>query len=199
VAVNSVRSTQKEEKKTIFSLIENHVKLDRLFEDGIPVKYLPRILFVTAILIFYIGNTHHAERTVRKIDKMKIELENIRADYTTRKAELMYASKASEVAKQVAPIGLEESLTPPTKIIIKEGEVILNESVEKVLNKGYTVSGPRALVDAFIVGKQVIGFDMIGGLKSAYLLDKILGDQKPKDLEITKLDLQKMFIHLTNS
>jgi ABC-2 type transport system ATP-binding protein len=84
-------------------------------------------------------------------------------------------------------------------IIIKEGEVILNESVEKVLNKGYTVSGPRALVDVFIVGKQVIGFDMIGGLKSAYLLDKILGDQKPKDLEITKLDLQKMFIHLTNS
>lgn len=122
MAVNSVRSSQKEEKRTIFSMIESHVRLDKLFEDGIPVKYLPRILFVTAILIFYIGNTHYAERTVRKIDKMKSEVNNIRADYTTMKADLMFASKSSEVARRVAPIGLEESLTPPTKIILQEGE-----------------------------------------------------------------------------
>ena len=122
MAVNSVRSPQKEEKRNIFTMIENHVRLDRLFENGLPLKYLPRILFVSVILIFYIGNTHYAERTVRRIDKMKVEVENIRAEYTTMKADLMYASKASEVAKRVAPLGLEESLTPPTKIIVKEGE-----------------------------------------------------------------------------
>lgn len=122
MAVNSVRSSQKEEKRSIFTVIENKVRLDRLFQDGIPVKYLPRILFVSAILIFYIGNTHYAERTVRKIDRMKVAVENIRAEYTTMKADLMYASKASEVAKKVSPLGLEESLTPPTKIIVKEGE-----------------------------------------------------------------------------
>jgi hypothetical protein len=38
------------------------------------------------------------------------------------KADLMFSSKASEVAKKVAPMGLQESLTPPTKIIVKEGE-----------------------------------------------------------------------------
>jgi hypothetical protein len=86
------------------------------------VKYVPRILFLTVILIFYIGNTHFSERIVRRIDKLKVEVENIRADYTTLKADLMFASKASEVAKRVAPMGLEESLTPPTKIIVKEGE-----------------------------------------------------------------------------
>ena len=122
MAVNSVRSPQKEEKRNIFTMIENHVRLDRLFENGLPLKYLPRILFVSVILIFYIGNTHYAERTVRRIDKMKVEVENIRAEYTTMKADLMYASKASEVAKKVAPLGLEESLTPPTKIIVKTGE-----------------------------------------------------------------------------
>lgn len=122
MAVNSVRSNQKEEKKTIFSMIESRVQLNKLFEDGVPVKYLPRILYVTAILIFYIGNTHYAERTVRKTDKMKSEVNNIRADYTTMKADLMFASKSSEVAKRVAPIGLEESLIPPTKIILETGE-----------------------------------------------------------------------------
>lgn len=122
MAVNSVRSSQKEEKKTIFSMIESRLKFDKVFENGLPVQYLPRVIFITAILIFYIGNTHHAERTVRKIDKMKNEVANIRADYTTMKADLMFASKSSEVAKRVAPWGLEESLTPPTKVILKEGE-----------------------------------------------------------------------------
>jgi hypothetical protein len=124
VAVNTLRPRprQKEERKNIFTQIENRVRVDKLFEDGIPAQYIPNILYVMAILIFYIGNTHFAERTVRRIDKMKVEVENIRADNTTMKADLMFASKQSEVAKKVAPMGLEESLTPPTKIIIKKGE-----------------------------------------------------------------------------
>lgn len=124
MAENTLRTKSKEkgEGNSIFSAVEKGLKLNRLFEEGIPVQYIPKALFIMAILIFYIGNTHHAERTVRRIDKMKVELENIRADYTTMKADLMYYSKASEVAKKVAPIGLEESLTPPVKIIIREGE-----------------------------------------------------------------------------
>lgn len=120
--VKQVKSSQKEESRTIFSMIENKMRLDRMFEDGIPVKFIPRILFVTAILIFYIGNTHYAERTVRRTDKMKREVENIRADFTTMKAEHMFSTKASEIAKKVAPMGLQESLTPPSKVIVKEGE-----------------------------------------------------------------------------
>lgn len=126
MAVNSVKpsvkSSQKEESRTIFSMVESKIRMDKIFEDGIPVKYIPRALFVTAILIFYIGNTHYAERTVRRIDKMKREVENIRADFTTLKAEHMFSTKASEIAKKVAPMGLQESLTPPTKIVVKEGE-----------------------------------------------------------------------------
>lgn len=68
-----------------------------------------------------------------------------------------------------------------------------------MLDKGFTVSGPIALVDEFISDKKVIGFDTIGGLKSAYVLANILMNQKPECLEVTKLDLQKMFIHLTNA
>jgi hypothetical protein len=71
---------------------------------------------------FYIGNSHYAEKTIRKIDKVKKEVSDLRADYTTLKADYMYASKQSEVAKKVAKIELYESMQPPSKIEIVKGE-----------------------------------------------------------------------------
>ncbi len=88
---------------SIFHLVDKYAKLDILFEDGVPVKYLPYVLYVMVITIFYIGNTHYAEKTIRKIDKIKIETEDLRADYTTLKSDYMEASKQSEVARSVAP------------------------------------------------------------------------------------------------
>jgi hypothetical protein len=119
---NELKSSQKEEKRNIFTMIEKKVRVDKMFEDGLPVQYIPYILYVAVVLIFYIGNTHYAERTVRQIDKVKTEVEDLRADYTTLKAELMFASKQSEVAKKAASLGIEESSQPPYKIIIKESE-----------------------------------------------------------------------------
>jgi len=50
------------------------------------------------------------------------EVEDLRADFTTLKAELMFASKQSEVAKKVKEQGLEESMSPPYKIEIDPDE-----------------------------------------------------------------------------
>lgn len=108
--------------KSIFHLVEKYAKLDILFEDGVPVKYLPYVLFVMVITIFYIGNTHHAEKTIRKIDKIKVETEDLRADYTTLKSDYMEASKQSEVARSVAPSGLVESSSPPYQISVSDEE-----------------------------------------------------------------------------
>ncbi len=83
-------------------------------------------------------------------------------------------------------------------IIIKEGRVIRQESCETLLASGFTVSGPAAAVDAFIKGREVIGQDALGGLKTAYLLGAADRESLPPTLEITKLDLQKLFIQLTN-
>jgi len=112
----------KAEKISLFSLIGNRLKLDHLFESGLPTKYIPHTLFLTAIGIFYIGNNHWAEKTIRKIDKMQVEVEELRADYTSLKADYMFASKQSEVARKVKEIGLEESYTPPNKIVLNERE-----------------------------------------------------------------------------
>lgn len=82
-------------------------------------------------------------------------------------------------------------------IIIKDGAIIKNESRDTLLANGYTVSGAASAVDGFIAGKEVIGIDVLGGLKSAYIIGKPEG--VPKGLEISPLDLQKLFIQLTNS
>jgi hypothetical protein len=107
---------------SIFSAIEKRLKLEHYFEEGFPVKYVPKILFVMLLGILYISNTHYAEKTVRQINAMEAEVEDLRADYTTLKADLMFASKQSEVARKVNEYGLKESLTPPFKIEIKEDD-----------------------------------------------------------------------------
>ena len=76
------------------------------------LRSLPYILFITLLLIGYIGNTHYAESMVTK------ELKELRSEYITTKFELMFKSRQSEVAKSVADMGLKEPVTPPKKIAV---------------------------------------------------------------------------------
>ncbi|MBL7857770.1 MAG: hypothetical protein JNM57_08775 [Cyclobacteriaceae bacterium] len=108
--------------KSLFSGLERKLKLESYFEEGFPVQYLPKILFVMMLGLLYISNTHYAEKAVRKINSIQAEVEDLRADYTTLKSDLMFASKQSEVARKVKVFGLKESLKPPYKIEIEEGE-----------------------------------------------------------------------------
>jgi hypothetical protein len=57
---------------------------------------------------------------VRKIDRLQSDVEDLRADYTTLKADIMYASKQSEVARRVKELGLKESLNPPFKVVVEK-------------------------------------------------------------------------------
>ncbi len=106
----------------VFSRLEQKAGLEALFEAGFPVRYLPKLLFVFILSILYIGNTHSAEKMVRKIHLLQSEVEDLRADYTTLKSDLMFSAKQSEVARRVKSQGLEESLAPPYKIVVDEDE-----------------------------------------------------------------------------
>jgi hypothetical protein len=123
---NEMRVKPKEAAKSsgssVFSGIEKKLQLETYFEEGFPVQYLPKILFIMFLGILYIGNTHHADRTVREINHAQSEVEDLRADYTTLKADVMFASKQSEVARRVKELGLRESLNPPFKIVVDDGE-----------------------------------------------------------------------------
>ncbi len=121
---SQVEKSQKRKNKglSLFKILDKYTNVDALFEEGVPLKYLPYILYTTLITLFYIGNTHFAEKTIRKIDKVKIETEDLRADYTTLKSDYMEASKQSEVARNVEPLGLVESSSPPYQVLVAADE-----------------------------------------------------------------------------
>lgn len=106
--------------KSLFAYIESLIRLDQLFEKGLPVRYLPRILFLAMLCIFYISNGHFGNKTIIRLNQTKNEVADLRVDYTTLKAEYMLAGKQSEVARKVAVLGLEESQSPPLKLITDE-------------------------------------------------------------------------------
>lgn len=84
-------------------------------------------------------------------------------------------------------------------VIIKDGKLIKQQSCEELLNMGLTVTGAEALVNEFVKGKNIIGSDTLGNYKSIYMLGNIDKNNIPSGLEVSKLDLQKLFIQLTNS
>ena len=82
-------------------------------------------------------------------------------------------------------------------IVIKSGQIICSKSLEELLASGYCVSGPAAQTDSYIQTKNVIGTESLGGLKTAYILG-IPDPDMPAGLEISRMDLQKLFIRLTD-
>ena len=108
--------------QSLFSGLERKLKLEAYFENGFPVRHLPKILFALFIGLVYISNTHYAEKTTREIHAVQSEVEDLRADFTTLKADVMFASKQSEVARRVKSIGLKESVKPPFKVVVEKGE-----------------------------------------------------------------------------
>ena len=83
-------------------------------------------------------------------------------------------------------------------IIIKNGEILKDQPTESLLESGYTVSGPAALVDAYLAGKTVLGVNSLGGLKTASVEGDAPSDGLASGLEISRMDLQDYFIQLMN-
>ncbi|KAB7732133.1 hypothetical protein F5984_07950 [Rudanella paleaurantiibacter] len=111
-------------KSRLTNWVNDVIGLDRLFgeNNSWPIRNIDRILWITMLLIIYIGLTHNAERLVRRIQRAKIELDELRAQYTTLQADFMKSGKQSELSKRVAPLGLTDSQTPPRKLVVKPDE-----------------------------------------------------------------------------
>ncbi|MBO3271686.1 FtsL-like putative cell division protein [Hymenobacter defluvii] len=108
---------------SVFTVVDRIMRMDGLFREGLPVRYLPHLLFVMFLTLLYIGNTHYATRMNRNIQKLKLETEDLRADFTTLSSDYMEASKQSEVARKVAAYGLVESSSPPFRIKVPAGRL----------------------------------------------------------------------------
>jgi len=106
-------------KKNLFTLIDEKINITGLIGEGIPVRLVPPFLYAATLALIYIWSNHRAENTIRKIERVQQEVEDLRADVTTLEADYMYSSKQSEVAKKIEVLGIYEIDAPPTKIKAK--------------------------------------------------------------------------------
>lgn len=83
-------------------------------------------------------------------------------------------------------------------IMIDRGVILRDTNIYDLLASGYSITGKASQVDDFIKGKELLGMDQIGGLKTAYIHGN-RHDIIPAGLEVSNMDLQKLFIKLTNS
>jgi hypothetical protein len=88
------------------------------------VRQLPFVLFITFLIILYIGNRYHAEKVIRETMQLQTEVRELRARAISTASELEFISRQSEVAKMVTKrsMGLHEALDPPIKISVKKGK-----------------------------------------------------------------------------
>lgn len=87
------------------------------------VRQLPFVLFITFLIILYIGNRYHAEKVIRKTMQLQTEVRELRARAISTASELEFISRQSEVARMIEEhsMGLHEAVDPPVKITIKKG------------------------------------------------------------------------------
>ncbi|GAB3756723.1 FtsL-like putative cell division protein [Spirosoma pomorum] len=102
------------------------IGLDRLFGEDTtwPIRNIDRILWITFLIIVYIGMNHNAERLVRRIQRANRQADELRSEATVLKADFMKSGKQSELSKRVEALGLvmTDSQRPPHKIIVKIDE-----------------------------------------------------------------------------
>ena len=77
------------------------------------VRNIPFFLFLAFLAVLYIYNGHYADKLVRRISATEKHIKELEFEYKTVKSEVIFRSKASELAKAVEPLGLKELTTAP--------------------------------------------------------------------------------------
>lgn len=127
MAENTPKKPKKESKgrkRSNISLLNTINRVDNLVENGLPTSYIPHLIFLAVLGIFYIGNSHYAENMIRQTNKLESQVDNLRSNYTSRKVEFMYSSKQSEIIKAVEEkqLDLKETNKNLYKIKLKKNQ-----------------------------------------------------------------------------
>ncbi|EJQ45114.1 hypothetical protein IEE_02444 [Bacillus cereus BAG5X1-1] len=86
-------------------------------------------------------------------------------------------------------------------IIIKEGRLVVQSSVEDLLQQGHIISGRKDKVDEFSINKKVINREVYGKKGIAVIWEELSSDDyyslEKEGIAVDRITLQKLFIHIT--
>ncbi|MBD8499647.1 ABC transporter ATP-binding protein [Paenibacillus arenosi] len=88
-------------------------------------------------------------------------------------------------------------------VLLEQGNVLINEDVDQLRERAFTVVGTASKVESFLMGKNVVHLEEFGGLLKATLVNsREAGDCRQQaqelELEVVPLSLQQLIVYLTN-
>ena len=123
----AARPVKPKREYSLFNWLNRFLPLDKIFgekipgkEERVPVKYFYYVAWVVSLLVGYEWIGFQSEQYVRSSIKLKKEVDDLRAEYTSIHADYEKSGKQSVVIERVKGTGLEENLTPPQKIVVKK-------------------------------------------------------------------------------
>ena len=108
--------------KSNFKAALKRINVREWFRYDSLVRNVPMLLLLTCLAIFYIWNRHSAHRHVVELNKIQNELKEANWEFASVKKELNNRSMQTEVSHQVEPLGLQELITPPYKILLSDDD-----------------------------------------------------------------------------
>lgn len=106
------------ENKTEEQVISQKIDWKRLLSYKWVVRNIPFFLFLSVLAVLYIYNGHYSDRLIKKISTTEKHIKELEYEYKTIKSEVIFRSKASELARAVEPMGLKELTKPP--VVLEE-------------------------------------------------------------------------------
>ena len=87
-------------------------------ETAIPLwSWIKFAMVGFALMVFYIYNSHHANKSIRKKEELTKELKELHSERISLESQITNASKQSELSKRLEGSGLKEITTPPIKLV----------------------------------------------------------------------------------
>lgn len=113
---------EKQKNKGIFGFISSILKMEKILHSEVHSRFFPKALWISFLLILYIWFQYNIDKKLKVIQTLEKEVEYLRTDFISLKTQYTMNVKQSQVAEKVKKLGLEQSHTPPYKIVIKKDE-----------------------------------------------------------------------------
>lgn len=101
-------------KKNIYSILRGKFLIS---DDSF--KNWRLIIFISVLAVVMIASSHSADKKVYEIARLTNEVKELRSAFVDKRGQLMRLKKESFVEAKMKEKGIEISLNPPTKIIVK--------------------------------------------------------------------------------
>ncbi|WP_220730119.1 ATP-binding cassette domain-containing protein [Apilactobacillus zhangqiuensis] len=81
-------------------------------------------------------------------------------------------------------------------ILLQDGVIKMNENLEKIASKSYSISGPAEDVDAYLQGISALEEEQLGRYKTVHFMDQLPQREVPASVDIEQMKLQKLLVYI---